>query len=813
MIARFGSEDSRKQTLESHLLETAELARIFGKEFDFDALVGMAGLLHDAGKATSSWQKYLMDSISGKAKRKVDHATAGAVYLEEIYEKKISLAKIAIQAAVMYHHGSGLPDMIGLDGKSEFLERLGKKEIKKDMEEIKVNLSSSIKQKIDECLQSEIMKNDARDVLFNNCKKGCSSKQIQFNMGLHLRNLSSCLIDADRSDSAAFETNDNPFPSSGIPDWNNLLVRLENHLAKVKSKDALGKIRSYVSDRCASFGRSEKGIYTCSAFTGAGKTLASLRFALEQAKKHGMKRIFIIAPYTSIIDQNADVIRGILEDENTKGQIVLECHSNLSAEKKENLKESEENYSRFEETWNSPVIITTMVQFLETMFGSGTKKIRRMHQLANSVLVFDEVQTLPVKTTYLFNWGLEYLVNVCGCSALLCTATQPCLDKIGKEGGYHLKMNGEVIEKLAEHFDSLKRVCFIDMTDGGKKSHNASEICNYIQKQMSDVKSFLAVVNTKPQAKELFDLVKESGCADYVYHLSTSMCPAHRKKVIAEIREKLSIGERIVCISTRLIEAGVDVSFEGALRYIAGLDSIIQTAGRCNRNNELYDSDGNKRHGKVAIFSYADEKLGSLEELKIGQDCMERILREFKPEWKNGYCDLIQPRVINCFFKYYYGRFTKSMLEYSVRGKDSSILDLLSDNMESKREYERINQNQNWRQLLYTQAFRTAWENFEVIADATTGVIVPYENDVHGRLCALERGENEYGDKLRHLLKEAQQYSVNVYSNQLERMLKEKMVCELIPESDIYALSEEFYDAELGLVYESSSENISVLNF
>ncbi len=813
VIARFGSEDSRKQTLESHLLETAELARIFGKEFDFDALAGMAGLLHDAGKATSSWQKYLLDSISGKAKRKEDHATAGAVYLEEICEKKISLAKIAIQAAVMYHHGSGLPDMIGLDGKSEFLERLDKKEIKKDMEEIKVNLSSSIKQKIDECLQSEIMKNDARDVLFNNCKKGCSSeKQVRFNMGLHLRNLSSCLIDADRSDSAAFETNDNPFPSSGMPDWNNLLVRLENHLAKVKSKDALGKIRSYVSDRCASFGRSEKGIYTCSAFTGAGKTLASLRFALEQAKKHGMKRVFIIAPYTSIIDQNADVIRGILEDENTKGQIVLECHSNLSAEKKENLKESEENYSRFEETWNSPVIITTMVQFLETMFGSGTKKIRRMHQLANSVLVFDEVQTLLVKTTYLFNWGLEYLVNVCGCSALLCTATQPCLDKIGKEQ-FHIHFDGEIIEDVANHFSSLQRVYFIDKTDGGRTKSSVQKVCVYIQEELRNYGSFLAVVNTKPQAKELFKLVEESGCADFVYHLSTNMCPEHRRTKIEEIRKKLKNGEKVACISTRLIEAGVDVSFGGALRYLAGLDSIIQTAGRCNRNNELVDKDGNTIYGRVAIFDVENEKLGSLEELKIGKKCMERVLRDFYDDTDTENLNLIHPDIIERFFTYYYGEFSSAVLEYSIKNKDSTVLDLLSDNLESKREYERINKNQNWKQLLYTQAFRTAWENFEVIADVTTGIIVPYNNDVAGKLCALERGEEKYGEKLRHLLKEAQQYSVNVYSNQLERLLKEKMIYEVIPESGIYALSEEFYDAELGLVYESSSENISVLNF
>ena len=820
LIARYRNKELKKQSLDEHLLETAGLAYKYGKVFGFNELLELAGLLHDVGKATFSWQDYLKNSVKGKKQTKKDHSTAGGLLLEKYLSGKSILAKTVIQAAIMYHHGSGLPDMICTDGTSEFCNRLNKKGLESDIAEIEKNLSDIIKDEIKEAIESECFKNDGRKELLDVCRVGFEKywriedklKKTYFNMGLHLRNFSSCLIDADRTNSTSFENGEsvNRGKYTEIHDWASLLEKLENHLAKMKQDTDLGRIRENVSNQCASYGQSEKGIYFCSAFTGAGKTFASLRFALEQAKKFKMKKIFIIAPYTSILDQNADEIRKVLEDESTKGQVVLECHSNLSVEKKENLKESEENYSRFEETWDAPVIITTMVQFLETLFGAGTKKIRRMHLLSESVFVFDEIQTLPVKTTYLFNWGLKYLVDVCGCSAMLCTATQPGLDRIGNEV-YRIK-GCEVIPNIEEHFESLKRVDFIDMTDGGIKTHSPIEICDYIQGQMKKVNSFLAVVNTKPQAKELFELVKETACADYVFHLSTNMCPAHRKKVIAEIREKLGSGEKVVCISTRLIEAGVDLSFEGALRYFSGLDSIIQTAGRCNRNNELRDENGNLCRGKVAIFAFTDEKLGSLEELKIGQECMERILREFSADKESKICNLIHPNVIESYFKYFYGYLSNSLLKYSVDKKDTTVLDMLSDNQNAVAEYMRTHNNEKWK-LPYMQSFKTAWENFEVIADVTTGIIVPYNNDIAGRLCALERGEEDYGNKLRKLLHEAQQYTVNVYSNQLERLFKENMIYEVLPDSGIYVLFEEFYDSDIGLSNSTTDSAVSPMIF
>ncbi len=820
--ARYRESDGGYQKLSDHLRQTAELSKSFGKKIHLEFAAQLAGLLHDLGKASPAWQLYLQNSVEGKSRHKKDHATAGAQYLLHRLSNEVGLAETAIQAAVMFHHGSGLPDMLGLDGRSEFLERLNKKADDTGLNEAAAALPHEIEREIARCLNSPDFCDGGKRQLALPCAAGCTDadkkvdrKKFLFNMGLHLRNFSSCLIDADRTNSAAFEENkamllDN---CKATPDWGVLLQKLERELKKFSNTDTLGEIRKSVSDRCAELGAGEKGIYTCSAFTGAGKTLASLRFALVQAEKYGADRIFVVAPYTSILDQNADKIRSILEDERTRGGIVLECHSNISAEKKRDLKESEDEYDKAEQTWTAPVVITTMVQFLETLFGSGTKKIRRMHRLANSVLVFDEVQTLPLKATCLFNWGLEYLVKCCGCSALLCTATQPCLDKIGQEC-YHLHIDGEVIVDLAEHFNALKRVRFIDKTAGGTKKHSAADIASYIQHEMETHNSFLAVVNTKPQAKELFELIDESGCADYVYHLSTNMCPAHRKNIIKTVTDNLPLQKRIVCISTRLIEAGVDVSFESALRYMAGLDSVIQTAGRCNRNGELHDANGNAVCGKLALFALEGEKLHSLEELKIGQKCMERVLREYDSDKNDGEKNLIHPEIIERFFKYYYASFTENILQYSIKGKDSTVLDMLSDNKSAVSEYERIHNGKTW-QLPYMQAFRTAWDNFEVIADATTGVIVPYKDGKRliNSLYALEKSDSDYYMSLKSVLNECQQYTVNIYTNQLQHLGSKGMIYEVIPETGIYALHAGFYNDDLGITEEITSDNLSPLQY
>ncbi len=798
--ARNRKTDNEYQLLETHLWETSNLAEIFGRDFKMGTLLQLAGLIHDFGKYTKSWQQYLKDNIAGKKRENKDHATVGGQFIEHKVSEKLSLTEQIIQAIVMFHHGQGLPDFLNLKGETDFKRRLEKDDTKKDLPEIESNLSEKIKAEIQKCLESNCLKNDTRKEFFEKCKKACRTrKQFEFNKGLHLRNLSSCLIDADRTNSASFD-NDEKLDLQKyekIPDWEKLLQKLEAKLATFENTGKLGEIRKSLSASCLEFGMKEKGIYSCSAMTGAGKTLASLRFALNQAKTHDMKKVFIIAPYTSILDQNAQVIRDILEDEDTKGKIVLECHSNLSDEKKEDIYGDE--FKAISETWDAPVIVTTMVQFLETLFAYGTKKIRRMHKLFNSVLVFDEIQTLPIKCTYLFNWGIEYLVNTCGCSTLLCTATQPGLDRIGDElFRINLPKENEVIKNVYEHYESLQRVEFIDKTNFGTNKSDIAYVVDYIKEEMKICKSFLAVVNTKPQAKELYEKVKESGCAEKVYHLSTNMCPAHRKAIFKEIEKNLADDVKVVCVSTRLIEAGVDLSFGGALRYLAGLDSIIQTAGRCNRNGEC------ENLGKVTIFEVEDEKLGSVEELKLGQKVMRELLQ-------NKETNLLNPSTIQNYFTKYYDQHFEEQLKYSIDGKETTILDLLSDNSVSHSEYQRIHNNQDYKQP-FSQAFETAWKEFGVIEKSTIGIIVPYNEgtDLIGRLAGLEKYDENYFSELKLILNEAQQFSVNVYSNQLSNLVRDGLIREVIPDSEIYVLNDGFYSDEFGLSKEFVGMTVNV---
>jgi CRISPR-associated endonuclease/helicase Cas3 len=401
-----------------------------------------------------------------------------------------------------------------------------------------------------------------------------------FNLGLTARFLSSCLIDADRRSSALFDLNIPVSKEDAAPktDWGLLHRRLEDHLAGLPAGGKLNDIRRMVSERCAGYADREDGIYTLTAATGAGKTLASLRYALVRAERGGKDHVFIIAPYTSILDQNAEIIRHILDPSGENGRIVLEHHSNLAQG------ERTENFIDSSETWNVPIIITTMVQFLEALFGSGTRKIRRMHQLANSVFVFDEVQTLPLSCTYLFTWAIRYLRQSANSAVLLCTATQPGLNRLKPEYALPLSGENEIIPDVAAHFRELGRVELVDETKPGGRT--LDEIAGFIESL--NERSILTVVNTKPQAQKLYAALSQRHPDWLIIHLSTNMCPVHRRKVIAKLRLKLRDKTRkCVCVSTRLIEAGIDIDFDAAIRFLAGFDSIVQTAGRCNRGGSL----------------------------------------------------------------------------------------------------------------------------------------------------------------------------------------------------------------------------------
>jgi CRISPR-associated endonuclease/helicase Cas3 len=795
------------QTLTDHLEECGMYVELFSKKIELQQPALLIALLHDLGKNCKSWAAYLEDNHkSGKKNAKEDHGTTGGQYLYESIKHKFGdsgeLVAQLLAACVMYHHGKGLPDVIAPDGTAHLHKRLEINRDKTHVDEAVENLDISIKERIDDILTDENFITKTMNILRTLTKSDIKEAR-SFNLGLTARFLSSCLIDGDRRSSALFD--------SGIPakkedavvkaDWKSLRECLENKLAEFPYSGKINEIRRTISTRCAEFAERKDAIYTLSAATGTGKTLASLRYALVHAELTGKDHIFIIAPYTSILDQNADVIRNILDPEGKNGEIVLEHHSNLEqGEKTEYFIESSE-------TWNVPIIITTMVQFLEALFGFGTRKIRHMHQLANSIIIFDEVQTLPISCTYLFTWAIMFLRQNANVSILLCTATQPGLDRLDTDYALPLSTDNEIVPDVTSHLEDLQRVELIDETRNTGWTLN--QVAEFIEK--TNENSILSVVNTKSQARKLYMILSKQHPDWYIVHLSANMCPAHRRRDISLLKINLqNKTKKCVCISTRLIEAGVDIDFDGAIRFLAGFDSILQTAGRCNRNGELKNSQGNPKKGKTWIINIVknEENIASLHDLLRGQRIMERILHEFNEnkELFNG--NLLHPELIARYFRYYYKDIPNSLLKYKIHGRDETILDLLSDNEQSKWEYDQIMNSKNEDKTKpitpFRQSFETAWKEFEVIAQDTIGVIVPFERGKEIIAEFFSLPDTKYCIKL---VQEAQQYSVNIYFKELGKMIDNNIIKKvpLKNDMDIYTVEEKHYDQNIGLTFEEGS--------
>ncbi|MFP3089954.1 CRISPR-associated helicase Cas3' [Treponema sp. TIM-1] len=798
--ARYKTDsDKEYQLLADHLNGTGMYVELFAKEIGLPKQALLTGLLHDLGKNCKPWQDYLDEKKDfRKISEKIDHASAGGQYLyrriTQDDDAHTELVGQLLAACIMYHHGPGLPDVIKPDGTATLHDRLTKPET--NLDEAAANLDGSIRQKIDAILDDENFIRETMDALERLTDLGRDKANRFFNVGLTARFLSSCLIDADRSSSAFYD--------QGIPasieavkmkaDWKHLREVLETRLAQFPQKGKLNEIRRDVSARCADYADRESGIYTLAAATGSGKTLAALRYALVHAEKYKKERIFIIAPYTSILDQNADVIRNILDPHGENGRIVLEHHSNLDQS------DMSEYYTGSSQTWNVPIIITTMVQFLEALFGSGTKKIRRMHRLTNAVIIFDEVQTLPVSCTYLFTWALQYLCQSGNTSALLCTATQPGLDKLKPEYSLQLSAANEIIPELTSHFEALKRVELVDKTkSGGWTLDEAAEFIEQLPEQ-----SILTVVNTKPQAQKLYAALRQKKPDWEIVHLSTNMCPAHRRKVIETLKATLGAGtKKCVCISTRLIEAGIDIDFDAAIRFLAGFDSVIQTAGRCNRNGLLKDARGNPISGKTYIINIVkdEENISSLQELRLGQAIMERILRDYHEDEARFNHDLLHPDLIAWYFLYFYEQISDTNLQYKVfLGRTDTIVNLLSTNTESKSEYDGLMESKKTGERTpltrFRQSFESAWKDFEVIASNTVAVIVPFEKGWE-IITELYAGPDQ--KRMEILLREAQQYSVDIYHDGLGDLLEAGAVRRIGTEDEIYVVEREHYDEYIGL--------------
>ena len=812
-IAHVRQTDKCPQPVQTHLVETSKLAKIFAQKLNLEPVGELLGLMHDFGKYSRKFQKYIHDETSlfnpdlddeesTPNGSKVDHSTAGAqwVYRElrkfgaeqgigELFGQMLGLC-------IASHHGEGLIDCLDGEGNPKWIERFNKTDELTHLAECERNADEAVQQKARELTGENLIRSLLKAVKPILSDSTANDKIKEFYLGCLTRFLFSCLIDADRINSSDFEREAQKEIRRLMEktDWQSAIDKLETHLASFENRYLIDEIRRKISDDCLKRAVDFQGIYTLTVPTGGGKTLASLRYALHHAQKHNLDSIIYIIPYTSIIDQNAQAVREILGED-----WVLEHHSNLEPEK-----QSWQD-KLLSENWDKPIVFTTMVQFLDAWFGGGTRGARHIHPMTTAVLIFDEIQTLPVKCVHLFCNVLNWLTTFGKSTAVLCTATQPLLgesglrnfpedkrESIASRGLLRLSEDAEIMGKhqdLDKLFDELSRVeiQFNEKVGGW----NVEEAGEFLLEQFQTASSCLFIVNTKKWAQELYQYCKAQNVpSEALFHLSTNQCAVHRKSIFDTIKARLENKQPVVCISTQLIEAGVDISMACVIRALGGLDSIAQAAGRCNRHGE---KDGK---GQVYVLNLQEPDFTRfLPDIQAGKTHAERVFRDFTGQ------DILQPEAMKRYFEYYFYQRSDEM-SYSVKNSTTgSLLDWLSDN--ALNPYGEKNNKRSKPLPLLMQSFKSAGRAFQTIDAPTHAVIVPYGEgaELITKLC----GEWD-PQEMHRTLQKAQRYSVNVFPNVWDKLQKENALYETIEGSGIYCLSERYYNDEFGLSLDETSE-------
>lgn len=559
MFVGHKSEDGRVQPLREHLEHVSTLAGEFAHPFQAEACAARVGLLHDAGKYSAAGQRRMLDPVHTA---KVDHATAGAKIALERY-------KDAYGASVIAGHHGGMLDV----GSKRFASQGDGTLYGRCQKELTGALDAS-------AYWTENTIPEERDCYPIWLKRDRNAFIDQF----YTRMLFSCLVDADFLDTEAFMHADVPL-RGGYATLHDLLEKLTAYVAPwlTNPSDGINAKRSEILKDCLSAAERRPGLYSLTVPTGGGKTISSLAFALKHAVQHGMRRVIYVIPYTSIIEQNAAVFREILGDAQ-----VIEHHAGVVA----NAEEDQENDAMRRkmlatENWDAPVIVTTAVQFFESLFSNKPSQCRKLHNMANSVIIFDEAQMLPLPLLKPCVQAIAELVWHYHVTAVLCTATQPSLNDL-----IHAYAPGLCMDEICRDVSGLqaffRRVRF---TDRGALALPEVAQC------LSGKRQVLCIVNTRRSAQRLFQMLPAEGS----YHLSTWMTPRHRAAVLAEVRRRLAEGEPCRVVSTSLLEAGVDVDFPTVWRERAGLDSMLQAAGRCNREGKR-----DAQQSEVVIFDLPD---------------------------------------------------------------------------------------------------------------------------------------------------------------------------------------------------------------
>lgn len=767
------------QSVQEHLFNVSLFAS------DFSSLPNtakLAGLLHDIGKLSSNFQNYL---IKGGKRGEVIHSQQGIFFLKSLPENDrfCVLLKEILSLVMASHHGD-LSDMVSPDGESVFLDRFDKKRATVlDFDEIKQRSIEYITNFEETLLTLFISAAKEIDVI---CKiltqHYKNSDSANFAFGLLIKYIYSCLIDADRLDAYLFDVKEDYQPTES--NWDDLIKVFENNISVLQShsKSEISLIRSRISQMCKEVATKKTDIYNFTVPTGGGKTLSTLRFALHHAKAHNKKRIIYVIPYLSIIEQTAKTLREFLSlGEDSK--VLLEHHSDVAEPKKE----EDAKYAKLASSrWDSPIIVTTLVQFLETVMSSKSGKLRKFHNMQDSIIIFDEVQSLPVHSINLFNEVVSFLSKVLNTTIILCTATRPLLDKTERHN-LILAQNPNLISDVSADFEKLKRTKIVI-----EKEKNLDEFSRFIVDKSNENKNCLVIVNTKKAAKNLFVNLTSLQPSLKIFHLSTSMCPAHRLHTLNEVKNLLENKEKFVCISTQLIEAGVDISFNCVIRSMAGLDSILQAAGRCNRNGE------NGELQNVYAVPYKEENLDKLIDIKQGRDITAKLVRE------NPEADYCENKILEKYYQHYFYE-RKDIMDYPT-DEGGSVYAMLSTNNSGRGNYR--NRTGKPYEHFLTQAFSSASSYYHTIDSNTESVVVSYGESE--KMLETYKQTKSLKDKL-DIIKQLNKYSISLYrGSEFENLVKKSAIRITDDEFGLKVLDKGYYSQAFGVVSEIEEKDYIV---
>lgn len=800
-IAHIRESDKKIQSVEEHLLGVKSLSELFGDKIGVRHIAGLAGVLHDMGKFTVEFREYIVEATrnpdSPPRRGSVDHSTAGGKLLYDLLHtgtpSNLSWILSEIVGNSIISHHSYLHDFLNPDLESPYLRRVQKTEPElKEFERSKRCFFSYVMSEED--FQQYVSKaTDELEAYLMKPFAGNTENKLMF----LTKFIFSVLIDADRTNTRLFEEDKiNEIQQEGKVLFKAYYERLISKLQSYQDDEGTNKqiqtLRREMSEQCDRFASRPSGIYTLSIPTGGGKTFASLRYALRHASQYGKKHIIYVVPYTTIIEQNAEEVRKVLLDD----EHILEHHSNVvydlddDDELEDGIITTRQKLKLARDAWDSPIIFTTMVQFLNVFYAKGSRNIRRLHNLSESVLIFDEVQKVPTSCVSLFNQALNFLKTYGRSSIILCTATQPALNFV--EHKLETNTDAEIIENLNHVIEAFKRVEIVDKASD--EMFDNDKLADFVLTKIDEVQSVLVVLNTKSVVKRLYRRMDERNVP--TYHLSTSMCAVHRIDILQRVREHLRNHDKVVCISTQLIEAGVDVSFDCVIRSLAGLDSIAQASGRCNRNGE-------ERVRQVYLIDHKEENLDHLQEIKVGKKLTKQILLDLKRNKTYHGGNILSSQALKRYFQEFYTKF-QSSLNYYVPKLDKEMIDILA----SARKYNsyRVAYTQNKKQdlpLFVVNSYRTAAENFRVFEDNTTSVIVPY--DEKGKDIIRELNGSETIKDLSRLLREAQRYSVGLFDWERDQLLKNHGLIRVL-DGKIMVLKESAYSKEYGLDLDNDSQ-------